>query len=93
MVELAEEIQIYADTNRKHKLYSALKQVDDLTTSTTAPVKSRDGTALDKGDEAISRHWVEIYCYLLNGGVSSDHSVLIELRQSTSNNQWTVHLL
>ena len=60
-IKLAEETQVYADANKTHKLYNAIKYTYGPTTNTTTLVKSRDETRLIKDNEGISRRLAKHY--------------------------------
>lgn len=83
-VKLADENQGCADTNDSNNFYNALKQAYSPTTSTTAPVKSRDETRLIivmKDNGGISHRWGKHYSHILNEGLTPYPSVLTNLLQ------------
>ena len=80
-VNLAEEIQRYADDNDTHNFYNSIKEVYGPTTHSTTPVRSADGTTLIKDVQGISQRWAEHFSTLLNGGLTPDRSILSEIPQ------------
>ena len=78
-VGLAGEVQEYADKNDIHNFYNAVKHAYGPITRTTAPVRSADGAVLIKDLEGISRRWAEHFSSLLNGGISTDPSILNDI--------------
>ena len=80
-VNLAGEIQRYADDNDTHKFYNTIKQAYGPVTRCTVPVRSADGATLIKDQEGISQRWAELFSTLLNDGLTPDHSILNEILQ------------
>ena len=80
-VELAKEIQGFADENDTHSFYNAVKSAYGPTAHATAPVRSADGETLHKDLAGINRRWAEHFSGLLNGGLEPNHEILADIPQ------------
>ena len=75
----AREIQQYADDNRTHDFYDAIKCVYGPTRNPTTPVRSSDGNFLIKDKQGILDRWAEHFRDLLNTVNDTDFSIIDEL--------------
>ena len=81
-VELANEIQGYADGNDMHNFYDGIKRAYGPLSKSITPVRSEDGTNLIKDNDGILERWAEHFSAVLNGGSPADLTILTEIPQS-----------
>ena len=81
-INLASEIQGYADENDTHRFYDAIKKAYGPTSRSTVPVRSADGTTLIRDAQGISDRWAEHFSTLLNSGIDPDSTILNDIPQT-----------
>ena len=74
----------YADTNATQKFYDAIKATYGPTHHTVHPVRSKDGSTLNKDQQGILARWAEHLSDLLNRINSTDPTLVDQLPQPAS---------
>ena len=80
-INLAREIQGYADENDTHRFYDTIKKAYGPTSRSTLPVRSADGRELIRDARGISVRWAEHFSTLLNSGIEPDSAILNDIGQ------------
>ena len=78
-VELAETMQMHADTGNQHEFHSTLKAAYGPTFRAPFPVRSRDGKTLITDKVGTLKRWAECFAGLLNKGNNFDPTLLEEI--------------
>ena len=81
-VELAEEIQGYADGSDMHNFYESIKRAYGPINKSITPVRTVDGMNLIKDTDGILKRWAEHFSTVLNGGSPAFSSIMAEVPQS-----------
>ena len=83
-LELANEVQGYADSGDLQNFYAALRRVYGPSDQSLAPVRSQDGSTLFTNKSDIMNRWKEHYSSLLNTRNPSNHLSLENIPQLTT---------